>query len=662
MILKSLKMINYRPYRGPININFAHSDKMITIIMGDNDLGKTTLLNAISWCLFDDEHYKKNDKKIYNKAAGKNLKNDESLEVLVEVSMENNVGQTINFKRVQKYAKIKNKIKSVGDSKFTAYEPTDSNDEDINDPNSYRETILPKSLQEYFLFDGERLLEWFENDSEAVKKAIERLSQLDLITNVKKRTKLRISDLEDELKVLNPQKAKFIEEKQNLLKQRDEDDKRISKNKKLIEDYNKQIDKDKDLISDLGEDPAKLLKEIDELKMDIAQWEKQKKSVNKEHTKSLIKDIPLVLGSSLLEDNIINRKIKKDNEMNFSFDSNDIDEILNRKKCICGHDIHDDDQSYKILLELRDKIIENETNSRAVKKFNSLIDKSNSIIDKFPNVGDLISDYAEKIAEIDETISDKNIKLKNKRLKYGELDEKYKNLNKKELDDDIKRLEKLIDSCKRKIWNAEMNLSKYPSKLSEVNKKIKIEENKSEQETEIHEKIELCNEVIITCDLLYGKVKKDIHERLVKEVNNEFKNIYNGDGERNKYKRIIINDSFDIQFEELDGDIIPATRPSSGTQLVAALSFITALNSCSGFQLPQVMDTSLGRWGDRLRRNFAETLPSYSQNKQMIFLFLDSEYNLEFRDKIDEYVGEKYKLVFISPEETGIEIWSEKYE
>ena len=33
-------MINYRPYRGPININFAHSDKMITIIMGDNDLGK----------------------------------------------------------------------------------------------------------------------------------------------------------------------------------------------------------------------------------------------------------------------------------------------------------------------------------------------------------------------------------------------------------------------------------------------------------------------------------------------------------------------------------------------------------------------------------------------------------------------------------------------
>lgn len=656
-------MINYRPYKGPININFAHSDKMITIIMGDNDLGKTTLLNAISWCLFNDEHYKKNDDKIYNKAAGKTLKNDESLEVLVEVAMENNIGETIIFKRVKKYAKTKNKIKSIGDSKFTVYKITESNDDQIPNPNSYRETILPKSLQEYFLFDGERLLEWFEYDSRAVKKAVKRLSQLDLIDNVKKRIGLRISDLEDELKVLNPQKAKFIEQKQNLLKQREKDNENISKNKKFIKDYEKQIGKNKEIISNLGEDPAKLLTEIDELKKDIHKWENQKKSVNKEHTKTLIQDIPLVLGSSLLEDNIINRKIKKENnELNFSFDSEDIDEILNRKKCICGHDIHDDDKSYKILLELKNKIIENETNSKALKKFKDLIKSSNKLIDKYPEVGTLISDYAEKIADIDEIILDKNKKLKDKRLEYDALDEKYKEFNKKELDADIKRIEKLIEGCKRKIWNAELNLSKYPSKLAEVNKKIKVEESKSEQENEIHEKIDLCNEVIVTCDLLYGKVKRDIHERLEKEVNNEFKNIYNGDGERNKYNRIIIKDSFDIQFEELDGDIIPATRPSSGTQLVAALSFITALNSCSGFKLPQIMDTSLGRWGDRLRRNFAETLPSYSQNKQMIFLFLDSEYNLEFRDKIDEYVGEKYKLVFISPEETGIEKWSEKYE
>ena len=45
-----------------------------------------------------------------------------------------------------------------------------------------------------------------------------------------------------------------------------------------------------------------------------------------------------------------------------------------------------------------------------------------------------------------------------------------------------------------------------------------MEESKSEQENEIHEKIDLCNEVIVTCDLLYGKVKRDIHERLEKEV------------------------------------------------------------------------------------------------------------------------------------------------
>ena len=47
MIIKSLKMKNYRPYRNPKPINFAYGDSNLTIIEGDNDLGKTTLLNII---------------------------------------------------------------------------------------------------------------------------------------------------------------------------------------------------------------------------------------------------------------------------------------------------------------------------------------------------------------------------------------------------------------------------------------------------------------------------------------------------------------------------------------------------------------------------------------------------------------------------------------
>ena len=55
MILKSLYLKNYRTYRGPEEIKFASGDKNITIIQGNNEVGKTTIMTAISWCLYGRE-------------------------------------------------------------------------------------------------------------------------------------------------------------------------------------------------------------------------------------------------------------------------------------------------------------------------------------------------------------------------------------------------------------------------------------------------------------------------------------------------------------------------------------------------------------------------------------------------------------------------------
>ena len=66
------------------------------------------------------------------------------------------------------------------------------------------------------------------------------------------------------------------------------------------------------------------------------------------------------------------------------------------------------------------------------------------------------------------------------------------------------------------------------------------------------------------------------------------------------------------------------------------------------------MDTSLGRWDNTLRRNFAMTLPKYLENIQMVFLFLDSEFNEEFEDLIGPYIGEKHDLIRENNNETSL--------
>lgn len=53
MLIKSLKLKNFRQFKGDININFSYDpQKNVTIILGDNTYGKTTLLQAFSWCFY----------------------------------------------------------------------------------------------------------------------------------------------------------------------------------------------------------------------------------------------------------------------------------------------------------------------------------------------------------------------------------------------------------------------------------------------------------------------------------------------------------------------------------------------------------------------------------------------------------------------------------
>ena len=54
MLLKRIKLSDFRCYYGDCEIEFASDpEKNITIIHGENGVGKTALLNAILWAFFE---------------------------------------------------------------------------------------------------------------------------------------------------------------------------------------------------------------------------------------------------------------------------------------------------------------------------------------------------------------------------------------------------------------------------------------------------------------------------------------------------------------------------------------------------------------------------------------------------------------------------------
>ena len=51
MFLDYIEISNFRPFYGTQRINFGYNeDQNLTVILADNGSGKTSLVNALTWC------------------------------------------------------------------------------------------------------------------------------------------------------------------------------------------------------------------------------------------------------------------------------------------------------------------------------------------------------------------------------------------------------------------------------------------------------------------------------------------------------------------------------------------------------------------------------------------------------------------------------------
>ena len=117
MILKSVYLNNFRQFVDE-KIEFSlDKDHNITLVRGENSSGKTTLANAITWCLFADA---KLDGTLINKLVWQNAKLHEKLTVKVEIELihaedEYTITTTQDYQIVQGIsANAKNRPQPIG--------------------------------------------------------------------------------------------------------------------------------------------------------------------------------------------------------------------------------------------------------------------------------------------------------------------------------------------------------------------------------------------------------------------------------------------------------------------------------------------------------------------------------------------------------------------
>ena len=157
MLLKSIKLENFRQFVNE-QIDFSTDpDRNVTFIIGENGTGKTTFAQAFFWCLYGETSFA--DKVMLNRTISEKMTPDQEITVRVTLKLVHGSAE-YEIIRTQVYRKTySNKIQCSSSVINISVKTEDGNTRYLKtlECESEIKRILPKELSNYFFFDGERI-------------------------------------------------------------------------------------------------------------------------------------------------------------------------------------------------------------------------------------------------------------------------------------------------------------------------------------------------------------------------------------------------------------------------------------------------------------------------------------------------------------------------
>ena len=531
MLLTSLKLTDFRQFKGEQTMDFATgNDKNVTIILGENGSGKTSLAQAFTWCLYGKTDFE--DHILLNKATSQSMLPGDEHIVSAELRLTHG-GTDYTITSKQRYKKNNtSSVQSLGQRQFAiAYKGADGQQEFVPDLQSElrMKEILPSELSKFFFFDGERI----GNMSKELRRGRSR-EFADAVKSL-----LGLSAFTAALSHL-----KGHGNARSVLRSYDEkydstSDSRISEYTDKIAQYNAEIEKidarllemesEEELVDERIHTLSDSIKE-NEASRELADRkakliQRKQTLINRRNTQSsdllkfFNKNAPSYFAKKMMRDSL-NLLVETDNLDKGIPDIHErtINHIIEHGRCICGAEVKIGNDAYNTLNKLRDyippkslgQLIESfrQTCESSVKGTETFFD---DFCDKYREILSFDSDYTENEAEIDD-ITKRLTGMKDVGSLQAELT-KYER-QQRDLRDERSKLDK-------DKGGKETNRDRMKTERQELTLK-----DKNNQQIEIFKAY--AQYLFITIATEYNTEERRVREELSKAVDEIFRAIYNG--------------------------------------------------------------------------------------------------------------------------------------
>jgi len=175
-----------------IEINFEADKKNIVFLNASNGGGKTTFQSALAWCIYG---VKPDEEKFLSSYELKKIKIGEVVKVSTKIVLDpDQDGRISIIERAQNFEKVGNsEAKLIGNETLNVLQRNrgpGALTEPHPAPAAWLKKFFPPRLQGFFLFDGEQMTKfWEQNVKLDIESAVKEIARVDLFDSIKKKMK-----------------------------------------------------------------------------------------------------------------------------------------------------------------------------------------------------------------------------------------------------------------------------------------------------------------------------------------------------------------------------------------------------------------------------------------------------------------------------------------
>ena len=647
MLLKKLELKNFRQYRGIQTVEFSTDpDKNVTLFLGKNTSGKTTLIQAFRWVFFNDCDFtgKKSDaKNVLNSEVKLQMRKGDREEAKVTLTF---IHQGITYEIYRKYEYVsKTPADATPDGQSMMMYYYDSNGERlaIKGADSKIKEIMPESLAEYFFFDGEKIAN--SRNSSNVKNSINTIMGLVPIEHMiahlnggrgvtVERSLRSLIKSDSGVDAINRDITNTKNSIQDAKENRDEATRRYDEMDSYVTSKSIEIGK----IQSLAEDAAKLRELDQKVKLSQSRMSSIENDVIKSFLPAMTESMSNLIAVDILEKmkslNYEDKGIPEMTAVSVRF-------VLDRGKCICGADLHTNEKCRRELEDLLSYLPPESIGTQIRHLNNTLAELKSKRSDQ--NTYDAYhTNYMQQIENC-EDLEEQQAELTDRIGKNKDAD-----VLKKEYD----QLKRNRDRFHEDQVRYESEYNRLVKVLDDLERKLTAAARADNYNKSILDKLEYVQALAKKAEEMYNQNSDEILDVFRNTLTEVFNSMYHGQRTielSNDYKV-----SLNVGGERLDN--------SKGLDTVQNFAFISTLLKVAKDRAetelgpeayPLAMDAVFSNTDESHIENICRELPKLAE--QAVLAIMDKDWAVASHS-LERYVGKKYRIVKESETYSHIEV------